>query len=205
MTLPGGEPVRGHLRFVAPDLTLIGNADYIFGGESAAELCHGDFSITVVAPDATGITPVGWTYTVIAEFTNAPGWTRYIDITKANPNVVLDDVIVLTPGDATYPDTTFVRKVGDTMLGPLVLSGDPTTALQAATKQYVDNSIPDVTAFVEVAGDTMTGQLVLFGNPTVALGAAPKQYVDSQASAAQAAAIASAAAESVSLTGDTMT
>lgn len=205
MTLPGGEPVRGHLRFVAPDLTLIGNADYIFGGESAAELCHGDFSITVVAPDATGITPVGWTYTVIAEFTNAPGWTRYIDITKDNPNVVLDDVIVLTPGDATYPDTTFVRKVGDTMLGPLVLSGDPTTALQAATKQYVDNSIPDVTAFVEVAGDTMTGQLVLFGNPTVALGAAPKQYVDSQASAAQAAAIASAAAESVSLTGDTMT
>jgi hypothetical protein len=37
------------------------------------------------------------------------------------------------------PDTTlFVNKAGDTMTGPLVLPGNPTTALQAAPKQYVD-------------------------------------------------------------------
>jgi len=205
MTLPDGTLIRGHIRFVAPDLNLIDDEDFIFGGESPAELCHGEFSITLVAPDATGITPTGWTYTAIGEFENAPGWTRYIDITKDDPEVFLDDVIVLTPGDVTYPDTTFVRKVGDTMLGPLTLSGAPTQDLHAATKKYVDDSAVDTSQFVEVAGDTMTGELVLFGNPTQALGASPKQYTDAQAAAAQAAAIAAAAAESVSLSGDTMT
>jgi hypothetical protein len=34
-----------------------------------------------------------------------------------------------------------VAKAGDTMTGPLVLPADPTTALQSATKQYVDNKI----------------------------------------------------------------
>lgn len=200
MTLPDGTLIRGHIRFVAPDLNIIGDEDFIFGGESTAELCHGEFSITLVAPDATGITPTGWTYTAIGEFVNAPDWVRYIDITKDDPNVFLDDVIVLTPGDITNPDTTFVRKAGDTMTGFLTLSADPTAPLHAATKQYVDNAF-DPDQFVEITGDTMTGELVLFGNPTQALGASPKQYTDAQAAAAQAA----AAAESVSLSGDTMT
>jgi len=204
LTLPDGTLIRGHIRFVAPDLNVIGDEDFIFGGESPAELCHGEFSITLVPPDATGITPTGWTYTAIAEFTNAPGWTRYVDITKDNPTVCFDDVIVLTPGDITNPDTTFVRKAGDTMTGALILSGDPLVDLQAATKQYVDNAF-DPAQFVDVAGDTMTGELVLFGNPTQALGAAPRQYVDQAEADAIASATATAAAESVSLSGDTMT
>lgn len=37
------------------------------------------------------------------------------------------------------PDVSnFVKKSGDTMTGPLVLPADPTTAMQAATKQYAD-------------------------------------------------------------------
>jgi hypothetical protein len=204
LTLPDGTLIRGHIRFVAPDLNVIGDEDFIFGGESTAELCHGEFSITLVPPDATGITPTGWTYTAIAEFVNAPDWTRYVDITKDNPTVCFDDVIVLTPGDVTNPDTTFVRKAGDTMTGALILSGDPVVDLGAATKQYVDNAF-DPAQFVDVAGDTMTGELVLFGDPTVALGAAPKQYVDQAEADAVTAATAAAAAESVSLSGDTMT
>lgn len=34
-----------------------------------------------------------------------------------------------------------VAKAGDTMTGPLVLSGAPTSNLQAATKQYVDSGV----------------------------------------------------------------
>lgn len=37
--------------------------------------------------------------------------------------------------------SNFVLKTGDTMTGPLVLSGAPSTSLQAATKGYVDSSI----------------------------------------------------------------
>lgn len=38
---------------------------------------------------------------------------------------------------------TPVNKAGDTMLGPLILSSTPSTALQAATKGYVDSFAPD--------------------------------------------------------------
>jgi hypothetical protein len=72
------------------------------------------------------------------------------------------------------PDTTaFLSKTGGTMTGPLTLSADPTTALQAAPKQYVDTK-------VDKAGDTMTGALILPADPVAAMEAATKQYVDAQ-------------------------
>lgn len=66
-------------------------------------------------------------------------------------------------------------KSGGTLTGDLILNSDPTTVLQAATKQYVDAA--DVLA-VKKAGDTMTGALTLSGNPVGNLEATPKQYVD---------------------------
>lgn len=38
-------------------------------------------------------------------------------------------------------DDDFLDKSGDTMTGPLVLPADPTTSMQATTKQYVDNMV----------------------------------------------------------------
>lgn len=82
-----------------------------------------------------------------------------------------------------------VSKTGDTMTGALTLPGDPTNALHAATKGYVDaatgtdlsnyytKSESDA-QFVGTAGDTMTGFLTLHANPTNNLHAATKQYVD---------------------------
>jgi hypothetical protein len=88
---------------------------------------------------------------------------------------------------APQPDVgQFVQKTGDTMTGALVLPADPTTALQAATKQYVDNKpgSPDNTKVLK-AGDTMTGPLVLPADPATALQAATKQYVDNKPSGAK--------------------
>jgi hypothetical protein len=62
---------------------------------------------------------------------------------------------------------------GGTLTGPLVLVADPTSPLQAATKQYSDLRVLK-------AGDTMTGDLILQGTPASGLGAAPKQYVDAR-------------------------
>ena len=70
-----------------------------------------------------------------------------------------------------------VNKAGDTMTGPLVLPGDPTQPLEAATKQYVDKMLP-------LAGGTMTGNLLLNGDPTQDNGAATKKYVDAHAGGA---------------------
>ena len=68
-----------------------------------------------------------------------------------------------------------VAKSGDSMSGYLELHADPVSALQAATKNYVDAG---VALKVSKAGDTMTGALTLSGDPTSLLHATPKQYVD---------------------------
>lgn len=69
-----------------------------------------------------------------------------------------------------------VNKAGDTLTGALILASNPTVALEAAPKQYVDDGLATK---VGLAGDTMTGALVLSGDPTAGLHAATKQYVDS--------------------------
>lgn len=43
----------------------------------------------------------------------------------------------------TEADLLYVKLAGSTMTGELILDGDPVQALQAATKQYVDNEIAD--------------------------------------------------------------
>jgi hypothetical protein len=67
---------------------------------------------------------------------------------------------------------------GGTITGPLILAADPTTALGAVTKQYVDAISATANGAVQRAGDTMTGPLVLSADPTAALGAVTKQYAD---------------------------
>jgi len=75
---------------------------------------------------------------------------------------------------ATLADASKVAKAGDTMTGLLVLSADPTSALGAATKQYVDTAVAGTgTTFM---GKTLpaapaagqTGQALRWNNATPA-------------------------------------
>lgn len=50
----------------------------------------------------------------------------------------------------SYSDTTKVSKAGDTMTGPLILSGAPTTGLNPATKTYTDAITTALNAAVEL-------------------------------------------------------
>ena len=61
-----------------------------------------------------------------------------------------------------------VLKAGDSMTGPLVLSGDPTNALGAATKQYVDNVGTGIN--IHAACDTSTTPLANLSANTYASG-----------------------------------
>jgi hypothetical protein len=63
----------------------------------------------------------------------------------------------------TSGDPRKVNKSGDTMTGPLVLPGDPTTSLQAAPKQYVDAVGTTATNALPKAGGTITGDLTVNG------------------------------------------
>lgn len=77
----------------------------------------------------------------------------------------------------------YLPIAGGTMLGYITLHANPSAAMHAATKQYVDNaiaaiSLPNLSNYVAKAGDTMTGFLTLHDNPTAAKHAVTKQYVD---------------------------
>jgi hypothetical protein len=94
------------------------------------------------------------------------------------PNLSASQLVV-TPTGATqqqklsdYAAST-LPKSGGALTGPLTLAADPSTALQAATKEYVDTRVLR-------AGDTLTGSLTLAGDPSAPLQAATKEYVDTR-------------------------
>jgi hypothetical protein len=101
-------------------------------------------------------------------------------------------------------NTSKVNKAGDTMTGPLVLSGVPTQNLHAATKSYVDSQLASPAGAVLLIGSTMSGPLILSGAPTVDLQAATKLYVDSGISTLSSSVTTSLSGK-VDKSGSTMT
>jgi hypothetical protein len=97
----------------------------------------------------------------------------------------------------------FLQLGGGSMTGPITLAADPASAMQAATRQYVDTKFASGVAgvatfngrtgavlpiqadyssfYLGLAGGTLTGALMLAADPTAMLGAATKQYVDTHA------------------------
>ena len=68
------------------------------------------------------------------------------------------------------PETRYLKLAGGTLTGALTLNADPSTNLQASTKQYVDTA--DALK-VAKAGDTMTGALGV----TAGTAAAPSLFI----------------------------
>lgn len=102
LTLPNGKWYQGRIVVTGPVLVTIGEDDFTFGGGVSVPLVDGEFSVDLVATDATGMSPTGWTYEVEGIFTNAPGWTRHISLPKATPSVKLADVLVPDPVAGEY-------------------------------------------------------------------------------------------------------
>lgn len=106
-------------------------------------------------------------------------------IPQGTQNIFLTNDGGTTDNLATMPTITSLQSQingklslsGGTMTGNLILNTDPSLSLQAATKQYVDNSI-SAAPYVLRAGDTMTGPLILNSDPTLPLQAVTKEYVD---------------------------
>jgi hypothetical protein len=89
--------------------------------------------------------------------------TAVSDLVDGAPALLdtLNELAAAINDDASFSTTittsigTKVSKSGDTMTGALVLSGDPTLALHAATKQYVDAEVSSaISGFKYAANNT---------------------------------------------------
>lgn len=125
LTLPDGTPFEGKLLFAGPDVVTVGGQDVLLGGTIEVPLVDGGFSVTLAANDVTGMSPSGWTYRVTAAFSNAPGWVRYISLSKASPSVTLADVVIPDPVagavGALVDPSMLLPKSGGTISGALVI------------------------------------------------------------------------------------
>ncbi|MEU0397931.1 hypothetical protein ABZ208_35300 [Streptomyces sp. NPDC006208] len=124
LSLPNGAALQGRLTFTGPDLVTIAGDDVILGGAAEVPLIDGEFTVTLCATDATGMSPSGWTYKVTAKLTNGPDWVRHISLPKAVPSVALADVVVPNPVAGEFT-TLAVPRGGVT----LATDGTPAPAL----------------------------------------------------------------------------
>lgn len=123
LVLPDGTPIQGHLVFTGPSLVTIGGQDVVLGGQVEVQLVDGEFTVSLCATDATGMSPTGWTYKVTAVLSNAPDWVRYISLPKASPSVILADIVTADPA-TSQTGRLVINAFGAATSGyPLGLSG----------------------------------------------------------------------------------
>ena len=144
--------------------TALGNS--VPAGTLAITLGAGGSLSAQLAPNA-GATPMGSYYTATYHLSDGSN-TREYWVVPVQPaggaavtlsairNAVLPLSVAMQTVSKGYVDTAiaralagvspadsspYVEKAGDTMTGPLILSGDPVSAEQAANKNYVDTNV----------------------------------------------------------------
>lgn len=86
-------------------------------------------------------TPIGFTTPANAKFNAAYMLNAPVDPLHAVNKKYVDDLVASAADNIVSLEEKFVAKIGSTMTGPLVLSGDPVLDNAAATKHYVDQQI----------------------------------------------------------------
>ncbi|MGW3291493.1 glycine-rich domain-containing protein [Streptomyces sp. NPDC001002] len=137
LCLPDGTAIQGRLIFTGPDLVTNGSDDLVLGGGIEVPLVASEFQVELVATDATGMSPTGWTYTVRAMLGNAPDWTRYISLPKGASSVVLADVLVPDPVQGSYAVLVDLDSVTAADVG-----ADPAGTAASTVTNHVNASDP---------------------------------------------------------------
>ncbi len=138
------------------------NGDSIPSGSTSATIAAGGALSVQLVPNA-GATPLGSYYTAVyhlddgsvsRQYWVVPASVGTVKISTVESTVLPTSVAMQTVSKS-YIDvaiaaamtghpldsTPFVLKAGDTMSGPLTLPADPVSSLQAADKNYVDESV----------------------------------------------------------------
>lgn len=123
ITSPDGTPLNGSFTVTGPDFATVAEDDFLFSGFARRWVTAGRFDpLTLVATDASGIDPVGFSYAVNFLPKYGRSWTRYFQLPKATPSVVLADILIPDPVAGTYtaapsgsspsPASTVVTETG---------------------------------------------------------------------------------------------
>jgi hypothetical protein len=133
---------------------VAGNAITISGATGAVTINHSDTSSQASVDNSNG--------TVIQDIT-LDTFGHITGIASLN----LDDRYYTE----TEADSRFVNTTGDTMTGFLTLHADPTNALHATTKQYVDNVAAGLKSAPAVEAATTANLTATYNNGTAGVGA----------------------------------
>lgn len=90
---PDGSPYTGLVRFTPEVVISSAEHDAIVQGAVTVALDDdGQFTVDLLATDAAGFSPTGWSYRVDEEWSDAPGRTYLLQLPAAEPEVALPDV-----------------------------------------------------------------------------------------------------------------
>ncbi|GGP55951.1 hypothetical protein [Streptomyces abikoensis] len=100
---PDGGPMRGRLT-LTPEVPAVTSAQYglIVMGEATTEWVNGVLTLTVLASDAAGCTPTGWTYRVTERPYDAPGRSYPLLLPASLGTVELADLAPTAPAAGEY-------------------------------------------------------------------------------------------------------
>ncbi|MFF7023038.1 hypothetical protein ACFY97_18795 [Streptomyces klenkii] len=101
---PDGAPFTGHVSFL-PEPAVLTSPQYdtiVLGEVTTTPDSNGHIAVTLLATDATGVTPTGWTYRVTERWYDAHGRSYPISLPAAAPNVDLADVAPTAPAAGEY-------------------------------------------------------------------------------------------------------
>lgn len=101
---PDGTPMQGSVTLTPRPGVIVSAADgTAVQGEASARLDgDGEFTLIVVATDADGINPTGFTYDVMISFYDARNGAFDIALPAAAPEVSLPAITPVTPADGDY-------------------------------------------------------------------------------------------------------
>src|ERR1019366_5004774 len=166
--LANGKPGSGTLQVSWPAFTTSANQTVMAGRTTVAIGADGFMTVNLAAN--LGASPAGLYYTAVYHMSDGTTSTEYWVVPQAAQATIAQIRAQVMPAvqavqavSKAYVDQAVqsvaqgnLTSTGGSLTGPLYLTGDPSQALQAADKHYVDSVFNQA---VPLTGATMTGPL----------------------------------------------